>query len=200
MGQDGEDSPLLYQEGLKRPRNDPTRLVVSDSSDSPGFTSNTSTGLAQQGARFELEQHIQGITYDYFSSLFTSDDSPISDDILNESARMDVKRILGVDSTSNLERYLGLPPIVGGEKKRAFMSLKDKMVSRSQGWSIRSLSQGGKEVFCEVCATVNSSIRYERFSAASNFVYRIGGGYVPILVAKELSKTWNSLVRLAAVM
>ncbi|KAK8708210.1 hypothetical protein V6N13_059254 [Hibiscus sabdariffa] len=50
MGQDGDDSPLLYQEGLKRPSNDPTRLVVSDSSDPSGFNSSISAGPAQQAS------------------------------------------------------------------------------------------------------------------------------------------------------
>ncbi|KAK8684087.1 hypothetical protein V6N13_040124 [Hibiscus sabdariffa] len=77
-----------------------------------------------------------------------------------ESARMDVKRILGVDSTSNLERYLGLPPMVGREKKMAFLSLRDKMVSRSQGWSIWSLSQGGKEVFVNFVPRSGNSVAH----------------------------------------
>ncbi|KAK8632651.1 hypothetical protein V6N13_073037 [Hibiscus sabdariffa] len=48
-----------------------------------------------------------------------------------EQARDDVKRILRVDSTLNMEKYLGLPPMMGREKKRAFLSWRDKMKCRT---------------------------------------------------------------------
>ncbi|KAA3482534.1 LINE-1 reverse transcriptase isogeny [Gossypium australe] len=58
-----------------------------------------------------------------------------------------VARILGVRSTNDPERYLGLPNMVGRRKKKAFQNLKDRFRQRIDNWSIRHLSQGGKEVF-----------------------------------------------------
>lgn len=46
-----------------------------------------------------------------------------------------------------MEKYLGLPNVVGRRKKEAFQYLKDKVNARIKGWSTRLLSQGGKEVF-----------------------------------------------------
>ncbi|KAA3484875.1 reverse transcriptase [Gossypium australe] len=49
-----------------------------------------------------------------------------------------VTRILGVRSSNDPERYLGLPHIMCRRKKEAFQNLKDKF---------KHLSQGGKEFF-----------------------------------------------------
>ncbi|XP_052478837.1 uncharacterized mitochondrial protein AtMg00310-like [Gossypium raimondii] len=46
-----------------------------------------------------------------------------------------------------MERYLGLPNVVGRRKKESFQYLKEKVHNRIEGWSTRMLSQGGKEVF-----------------------------------------------------
>ncbi|KAA3477308.1 reverse transcriptase [Gossypium australe] len=58
-----------------------------------------------------------------------------------------VSALLGVRSSSNLEKYLGLPNMVGRRKKEAFQSILDKISLRIDGWSTRVLSQGGREVF-----------------------------------------------------
>ncbi|KAA3482102.1 reverse transcriptase [Gossypium australe] len=64
-----------------------------------------------------------------------------------EEERSLMTRILGVQSSNNPERYLGLPNMVGRRKKEAFQNLKDIFKQRIDNWSIRHLSQGGKEVF-----------------------------------------------------
>ncbi|KAK8540464.1 hypothetical protein V6N13_028083 [Hibiscus sabdariffa] len=60
--------------------------------------------------------------------------------------RQDVYRILGVQSTTNPEKYLGLPPIIGKNKKAAFADIHGKFIKRSVGLSSRMLSAGGKEL------------------------------------------------------
>ncbi|KAA3487352.1 reverse transcriptase [Gossypium australe] len=58
-----------------------------------------------------------------------------------------VTRILGVRSSNDPKCYLGLPNMVGKRKKEAFQNLKDRFRQIIDNWSIRHLSQGGKEVF-----------------------------------------------------
>ncbi|KAA3468684.1 reverse transcriptase [Gossypium australe] len=58
-----------------------------------------------------------------------------------------ITRTLGVRSSNDPERYLGLPNMVGRRKNEAFQILKDRFRQRINNWSIRHLSQGGKEVF-----------------------------------------------------
>ncbi|KAK5774337.1 hypothetical protein PVK06_042192 [Gossypium arboreum] len=64
-----------------------------------------------------------------------------------EEDRRMVVNILGVRSSNEPERYLGLPNMVGRKKKESFQNLKDKIKKRIDNWSNRFLSQGGKEVF-----------------------------------------------------
>lgn len=45
-----------------------------------------------------------------------------------------------------MERYLGLPNVVGRRKKESFQHFKEKIYTRIEGWSTRMLSEGGKEV------------------------------------------------------
>lgn len=49
---------------------------------------------------------------------------------VDSSDRLEVGRILGVTHADNLERYLGLPCIVGRNKTKAFAVLRDKIKSR----------------------------------------------------------------------
>lgn len=61
-----------------------------------------------------------------------------------ESNKGLVTQLLGVRSTTNLEKYLGL---VGCNKKVAFQIVKDLTHDRLNSWSLFVLSQGKKEVF-----------------------------------------------------
>ncbi|MBA0575583.1 hypothetical protein Golob_023901, partial [Gossypium lobatum] len=58
-----------------------------------------------------------------------------------------VSQILGVRRANDLERYLGLPSMVGKRKRLSFQILKDRLKQKIDNWSIRFLFQGGKEVF-----------------------------------------------------
>ncbi|KAK8317615.1 hypothetical protein V6Z12_A13G120800 [Gossypium hirsutum] len=55
--------------------------------------------------------------------------------------------MLGVRCSSCIERYLGLPNMVGRRKKDAFQHICDRMRMKVQSWGTRLLSQRGKEVF-----------------------------------------------------
>lgn len=66
---------------------------------------------------------------------------------VNSYTRLNVGRTLGVSCGDSLEKYLGLPCIVGRNKKWAFASLRDKIGSQISSWSSKMLSIGGREVF-----------------------------------------------------
>ncbi|KAA3477739.1 reverse transcriptase [Gossypium australe] len=55
--------------------------------------------------------------------------------------------ILGVRVSKNLEKYLGLPTMIGRRKKQAFVDIKERFLKALQNWSLQFLSAGGKEVF-----------------------------------------------------
>ncbi|KAK8578036.1 hypothetical protein V6N13_076705 [Hibiscus sabdariffa] len=67
-----------------------------------------------------------------------------STNVISEN-RQDVCRILDITEVDNPETYLGLPAIVGRNKKLDFRFLKDRFGSRICSWSTRSLSAVGKE-------------------------------------------------------
>ncbi|KAA3485160.1 reverse transcriptase [Gossypium australe] len=64
-----------------------------------------------------------------------------------EGNREEVLAILGGRPSIDMEKYLGLPSVVGRRKKESFQVLKEKVLFRIKRWSNRFLSQGGKEVF-----------------------------------------------------
>ncbi|KAK8622060.1 hypothetical protein V6N13_097687 [Hibiscus sabdariffa] len=53
---------------------------------------------------------------------------------------------MGVRISLNPESYLGLPTMIGRQKKNAFVKIKDRLIQSIEHWSIRFLSMGGKEV------------------------------------------------------
>ena len=48
------------------------------------------------------------------------------------------------------EKYLGLPALVGREKKRNFIYLKERVWKKLQGWKEKLLSITGREVLIKV--------------------------------------------------
>ncbi|KAA3454975.1 reverse transcriptase [Gossypium australe] len=65
----------------------------------------------------------------------------------SEEMKKEIEEVLGMRSATNLEKYLGLPNIVGKRKKESFQNIKDKVTQRLGQWSTRFLSKGGKEIF-----------------------------------------------------
>ncbi|KAA3474069.1 LINE-1 reverse transcriptase isogeny [Gossypium australe] len=79
----------------------------------------------------------QRINFENFTTFFSSN-------ITNASKEV-VSQMMNMRSSTEPEKYLSLPNIVRDDKRKAFQSLKDKMRAKISGWSIRHLSQGGKE-------------------------------------------------------
>jgi hypothetical protein len=60
--------------------------------------------------------------------------------------RSAISDFFGTSVTTKFEKYLGLPPIIGRAKKKAFNEIKDRVWKRLQGWKEKLLSQAGREV------------------------------------------------------
>ncbi|KAH1063333.1 hypothetical protein J1N35_028320 [Gossypium stocksii] len=67
-----------------------------------------------------------------------------------EEEKKVIAKVLGVQSSNNLVRHLGFSNVVDRSKKVAFQGLKDGFRQRIDNWSIKHLSQEGKEVFIKV--------------------------------------------------
>ncbi|KAA3469952.1 reverse transcriptase [Gossypium australe] len=65
----------------------------------------------------------------------------------SEEMKKGIAEVLGVGCATNLEKYLGLPNIVGKRRKESFQNIRDKVNQRIGQWSTRLLSQEGKEIF-----------------------------------------------------
>lgn len=66
---------------------------------------------------------------------------------MGHSERDTITNVLGVRVATNPEKYLGLPMMIGRNKRRAFADFVDRFRRRIESWSFRYLSMGGKEVF-----------------------------------------------------
>ncbi|GAU24354.1 hypothetical protein TSUD_49430 [Trifolium subterraneum] len=57
-----------------------------------------------------------------------------------------INNLLGVAESMGNEKYLGLPSIIGREKKSIFSFIQDRIWKKIQSWNSRSLSRAGKKV------------------------------------------------------
>ena len=57
-----------------------------------------------------------------------------------------IKNTLGVEEIRSYEKYLGLPSLVGKNKKASFNYIKERIWRKLQGWKEQLLSQAGREI------------------------------------------------------
>ena len=65
---------------------------------------------------------------------------------ITDDTRNQIKLALGVPEIIQYERYLGLPSLVGKNKKASFNYIKDRVWKKLQGWKEKLLSQAGREI------------------------------------------------------
>lgn len=90
-----------------------------------------------------------------------------------EEDKLEVSRVLGMRFSANPKRYLGLPNMVGRNKRASFQHLKDRIKSRIDGWSIRVLFQGSKEVFVKSILQAISTYTLNYFLIPKSFCKEI---------------------------
>lgn len=114
---------------------------------------------------------------------------------VNDQDKNLVFQILNVRCSMNPKRYLGLPIMVGRKKKLAFQNLKDHLKQRINSWSLRHISQGGREVFMKVVLQAIPTYTMACFLLPKS-VHGIGIYHGGILVEEKSRKTRHALVRL----
>ena len=65
---------------------------------------------------------------------------------VSDDTKESIKNRLGVAEIKEYEKYLGLPAVVGRNKKASLNYIKDRVWGKLQGWKEKLLSQAGKEV------------------------------------------------------
>ena len=65
---------------------------------------------------------------------------------IKEEIKEFVKGTFGAQIIQHHEKYLGLPPLVGRAKKKAFNCIKDQVGRKIATWKGKLLSNGGREV------------------------------------------------------
>ena len=63
-----------------------------------------------------------------------------------------VKQRLGAEIVRHHEKYLGLPPLVGRGKRKAFNRIKDQVGRKIAGWKGKLLSNAGREILIKAVA------------------------------------------------
>ena len=63
-----------------------------------------------------------------------------------------VKQRLGVEIVKHHKKYLGLPPLVGRGKRKAFNRIKDQVGRKIAGWKGQLLSNAGREILIKAVA------------------------------------------------
>ncbi|KAK2382439.1 hypothetical protein QL285_069974 [Trifolium repens] len=90
-----------------------------------------------------------------------------------------VSGILGVTEVMGTGKYLGMPSMIGHNKKALFSYLKDRMWKKIQSWSGKHLSKAGREVLVKFVAQAIPS-------------YCISSLILPESLGEELEKMINS--------
>ena len=85
----------------------------------------------------------------------------------SQQSRNAICSFFGTSPATQFGKYLGLPPVVGRAKRRAFNEIKDRVWHRLQGWKEKLLSQAGREVLIKevIQAIPTYAMSYFKFPA-----------------------------------
>ena len=79
------------------------------------------------------------------TSLFFSSNTP-------REIQEEIKNRFGAQVIKQHEKYLGLPSLVGKNKRNTFNDIKDKLRKKLAGWKDKLLSKAGKEILIKAVA------------------------------------------------
>ena len=64
----------------------------------------------------------------------------------------DIRERFGAQMIKQQEKYLGLPSLVGRNRKASFSAIKDKLSKKLEGWKGKLLSKASKEILIKLVA------------------------------------------------
>ena len=120
--------------------------------------------MVRQQLKLYEENSGQKINYEKYGLYFSKN--------TNTPQLDEVKSIFGIQSTSSLEKCLGLPAMVGRGKMRAFRDILCRIKSKIQGWNRNWFSQAGMEVFIKAVLQAMPSFAMSCFLFFENTVPR----------------------------
>ncbi|KAA3456692.1 reverse transcriptase [Gossypium australe] len=94
---------------------------------------------------------------------------------VNLEVKENIVNMLGVRVAHNPEKYLGLPMMVGRKKSWAFANFADRFRKRIEGWSLRYLSIGGKEIFIKSVLQAIPLYAMQCFLMSKSFCRKLEG-------------------------
>lgn len=86
----------------------------------------------------------QVINYNKSGTFFSSN--------VDDVTKLQIADIFGIYHPLNKGRYLGLPSLVGRNKKQVFVYIREKMWARLNSWSNKKIFNAGKEVLIKYAA------------------------------------------------
>ena len=104
-------------------------------------------------------------------------------------SRIAILNLFGTTTTTQFEKYLGLPPVIGRAKKRVFNDIKDRVWRRLQGWKEKLLSQVGREILIK--AVIQSIPTY----AISCFKFFLSNSEITSMATKFWWGQWGWIGR-----
>ncbi|XP_050231744.1 uncharacterized protein LOC126680640 [Mercurialis annua] len=93
--------------------------------------------------------------------------------------RVRINSVMNVAETSDSNKYLGLPSLVGRNKNQILAFIRDRVWSKVKGWNSKFLSRGGKEVLIKTVA-----------QSMPNYVMNVF--LIPLRLCNELERMLNS--------
>ncbi|XP_010446169.1 PREDICTED: uncharacterized protein LOC104728960 [Camelina sativa] len=72
---------------------------------------------------------------------------------IDEGVKSKVQQVLGITNLGGMGSYLGLHETLGGSKTKVVSFVRDRLQSRTNGWTAKQLFRGGKEVMIKSVAT-----------------------------------------------
>lgn len=79
------------------------------------------------------------------------------------AVKHEICSILNLRQSANPSKHLGVPIIIGPNKRRVFSYLVDKVTSQIDGWKAKLLSQAGRTVLIKVVASSLSAYTMSHF-------------------------------------
>ena len=70
----------------------------------------------------------------------------------SQATRQSIQEFWGSSGSTNFDKYLGLPAMIGRSKRVIFNGLKERIIQPLQGWKERYLSKAGQEVLIKAIA------------------------------------------------